>query len=105
MRVILHELARSVHLLGSEKAGTAVATRARMPATVALVLACLLGARPALALACPDCALARRTRAFLREDPNTWDHLALLLLPFLVVWLVAFVLHKRGGTAGTGKDG
>ncbi|MDI1450976.1 hypothetical protein [Polyangium sp. 6x1] len=76
-----------------------------MPATVALVLACLLAARPALALACPDCPLARRTRAFILEDPNTWAHLALLLLPFLVVWLVAIWLHQRGQTAGTGKDG
>ncbi|MRG96238.1 hypothetical protein GF068_30590 [Polyangium spumosum] len=76
-----------------------------MPATVALVLACLVTARPALVIACPDCPLARRTRAFIREDPDTLAHLALLLLPFLVVWLVAFLFHGRGRNAGIGKDG
>ncbi|MDI3291415.1 hypothetical protein [Polyangium sp. 15x6] len=105
MRATLHELVRSMLVPGSEATGTAVAARARMPATVALVLACLLGLCPALALACPDCPLARRTRGFLREDPNTWTHLALLLLPFVVAWLVALWFHKRGQTAGTGKDG
>jgi len=77
----------------------------RMPATVALVLACLVGVRPTLAFACPDCAVGRRARTFIREDPNTWAHLALLLLPFLVVWLVALWFHHRGRNAGIGKDG
>ncbi|MDC3959842.1 hypothetical protein [Polyangium jinanense] len=105
MRAILHELVRSMLVSRSGLAGTAVAAPARMPATVALVLACLLGLCPALALACPDCPLAWRTRAFIREDPNTWAHLALLLLPFVVGWLVSLWFHKRGPTAGTGKDG
>ncbi|MDI1483818.1 hypothetical protein [Polyangium sp. y55x31] len=105
MGAILHELVRSVLVPGSGAAGTAVAASARMPATVAFVLACLLGLSPAVALGCPDCPLARRARASIREDPNTWAHLALLLLPFVVAWLVALWFHKRRQTAGTGKDG
>lgn len=47
---------------------------------------------------CPDCAPGRAARTAIREDPELWTTLIAIGLPFMVVALVAAVLHRRGRT-------
>ncbi len=47
---------------------------------------------------CPDCAPGRAARTAIREDPELWTTLIAIGFPFMVVALVAAVLHRRGRT-------
>ena len=46
--------------------------------------------------ACPDCAPARAARAAIREDPESWTTLLIVILPFVLVALAAAALHRLG---------
>jgi hypothetical protein len=43
---------------------------------------------------CPDCWAGRRARALVAGD-HFWLNLALMLLPFVVVALVTWAVHRR----------
>jgi len=51
---------------------------------------------PRLASACPSCHAAVAARAAIREDPNLWFFAAVTVVPFVLVAILAMLLHRVG---------
>jgi hypothetical protein len=64
------------------------------PWKLASVFACFLA--PETSAACPDCPPAREARAEILRDPRSGLYLAVLLLPFVILGIMAAILYQIG---------
>lgn len=66
------------------------------PRSLALLIATLLACAPRIAAACPSCEPAIEARAAIRSDPDLLLQASVTVLPFLLVAIVAILLHRMG---------